>query len=333
MYKNEYEKSMESYKKLMDEYSAIVNSESYREVCDTMPFDFLNANQKVEALKLFVHIGEKSRFHFKRAEDAMSLLHGFADLLKSKDSLLEGASLVVSAEKKANEINELVNSNPYLPSNLILPENTYIGDIAKECIKVLPTYEKLLKNTEFKKTFIENCITDLSISGLQKLVNVKMILKNEVKLLNIGASNEYKEKMNALREMFGLEKLYCEKFDCNLVGTSFKNEDGSDRQTLLAELQGIDQNSVNLETQKCKYQKAPGVEKDSVAVVWDSETIGFLPQGTVDAMNEKYKDPEYDASLKEVVGGGDARYGCKVEVGVAAKELAATKEAEVEETK
>ena len=322
-YKNEYDKSMESYKKLMEEYETITNSEKYKEVCETMPFDFLNANQKFEVLKLFHTVGDNSRFHFKRADDAISFLNGFLDVRRGMDTLLDGASYVASAEEKANEINELVDTNPYLPSNLKLETNNFIFDVSRKCLKVLPSYP-LLMNVSFKKAFVESCVEELSTAGLQKLVNAKMINQKDIEIVRVSGSKEYKEKMNSLREMLGFENLYYEKHDLKLSGTSFRNEDGTERQKLLEELKNAD--NTELTTEKGIYEKSPGVEKPSVAINWDGKTIGYVPQGTVDLMVDKYKNPEYEAKFLEVTGGGDVNFGCNIELGVIAKDLAISNE-------
>jgi superfamily II helicase len=330
MYKNEYEKSMETYKKLMTEYETIVNSEQYKEVCDTMPFDFLNAKQKVDTLKMFDEIGAKGKLHFKRAEDAISFMYGFVDVKNGMDDLLNGASYIVSAEDKAKQINHLVENNPYLPSNLKMPVGCYIHGVARECLKVLPSYPLLLKQG-FKTLYVESCIDCLTLSRLKKLVESKMITKKDIGIVKASGSDEYKNKVNALREMFGLEHLFYEKHDINLVGTTFKNDDGSSRQDILADMKDVE--NIELTTQKGKFQKAPGVEKDSVAVQWEGKTIGFVPQGTVDAMIEKYNNPEYDAKFQKIVGGGAVSYGCEVELGIIAKELALQKEEEAVQEK
>lgn len=322
-YKTEYEKSMEAYKTLVDEYEKIVGSEKYKEVCETMPFDFLNANQKFEVLKMFHAVGDHSKFNFKRADDAISFLNGFLDVRRGMDSLLDGASYVARAEEKASEINELVDSNPYLPSHLRLDTDSFVFDVSRKCLKVLPSYP-LLMNISFKKAFVESCIEDLSIAGLQKLVNAKMIGKKDVEIVRASGGKEYKEKMNALREMLGFENLYYEKHDIKLAGTSFKNEDGTERQKILKSLKDAD--NTELTTSKGTYEKSPGVEKPSVAINWDGQTIGYVPQGTVDTMVSKYKNPEYEAKFLEVTGGGDVKYGCNVELGIVAKDLAVANE-------
>lgn len=318
-YNENYNKSMETYKKLVSEYETIVGSEKYKEVCDSMPFDFLNANQKVETLKLFHSVGETSKFHFKRADDAISFMYGFVDVRKGMAELLDGASYIASAEAKANEINRLVENSSYLPSNLCVPTDGFIFGIARECLKVLPEYPNLM-NMAFKKAYVESCIDSLSISGLQKLVQAKIITKNDIMVVRASGSAEYKEKMNALREAFGMEHLFYEKHNIKVVGTSFNNEDGSSRQEILGRMK--DSENVELTTKKGIFVKAPGVEKKSVAIKWDKQTIGYVPQGTVDEMYSKYDNPEFESEFKEVTGGGDISYGCNVELGIVAKEFA-----------
>lgn len=329
-YNEEYGKNMELYKKLMEEYTEITTSEKYKEVCDTMPFDFLNANQKTETLKMFQEVGEKIKFNFKRADDAISFMYGFIDVRKGMDAILDGASYVASAEKKALEINELVEKSPYLPSNLKISTDNFIFGVARECLKVLPAYPSLM-NMTFKKAFVENCVECLSIAGLQKLVDAKMIGKGDISIVKASGSKEYKEKMNALREMFGNAPLYYEKHNIKVVGTSFKNDDGTERQELLKKLKSS--SNQELFAENGVWSPSPGVEKNKVEIKWDSNVIGFVPQGTVDEMFDKYDKPEFEATFKEITGGGDVSYGCNIELGVVAKEFAKSEEQEENKSK
>lgn len=329
-YKNEYDKNMEAYQQLVLEYETITNNEKYKEICDTMPFDFLNANQKVETLRLFHEVDEYSRFHFKRADDAIAFMNGFMDLRKGMDELLDGASMIVLAEEKALAINQLVEESPYLPSNLCLSVDNFIFEIARKCLKVLPTYPKLM-NLAFKQAFVENCVEDLSIPGLQKLIAAKMIVAKDVEVIKASGSSEYKKKMDELRTIFGMEHLFYEKHELKLSGTSFKNEDGVNRQCLLNSLKNVE--NPTFTTEKGTFHKSPGVTLPSVAILWEGKTIGYLPQGTVDAMIEKYKNPEYEAKLKEITGGNEILYGCTIELNVIAKDLITTEEQENLESK
>ena len=50
-------------------------------------------------------------------------------------------------------------------------------------------------------------------------------------------------------------------------------------------------------------------------------------------MIEKYKNPEYEAKLKEITGGNEILYGCTIELNVIAKDLITTEEQENLESK
>lgn len=325
-YSEVYGKDMESYKSLMQEYEKIVNSDRYKEVSDTMPFDFLLANQKVETLKMFHSLKEEGAsklpaFHFNRADDAISFLLGFLDLRRNMDSLLEDAAYVAEAEAKAVEINNLVESSPYLPSNLKLPTGSFVAVKAAECLKVLPIYPDLL-NRSFKKAYVESCIQCLSIPGLQKLVQAKLLSVKDIEVVRASGSKAYKEKVSALRKMFGKPPVFYEKHQIKVVGTTFKNDDGSSRQEVLKKMEeAAKEGSVELSAIGGKWSPSPGVEKKKVDISWNGQGIGFVPQGTVDAMYGKYVEPEFEADFKEVTGGGDVLYGCNIELSVLAKEI------------
>lgn len=325
-YSEVYKKDMEAYKEALSEYEQIVNSDRYKEVSDTMPFDFLLANQRVETLKMFHSVGAASKFHFNRADDAISFMLGFTDLRKNMDALLEDAAYIASAEAKAVEINRLVESSMYLPSNLKLPVGSFVATKAAECLKVLPTYPELLSRS-FKKAYVESCIECLSISGLQKLVQAKLVSVKDIEVVRASGSKEYKEKVSALREMFGKPPVYYEKHQIKVVGTTFKNDDGSSRQEVLKRMEkAAQEGSVELTAKGGKWNPSPGVEKNKIDIAWNGQGVGFVPQGTVDAMYGKYVEPEFEATFKEVTGGGDVYYGCDIELGVLAKEVIESKE-------
>lgn len=161
-YTTRYKQDMESYKTLLSQYTDITESKQYRDIYETMPFEFLNAKQKAETLDLYQNIGRESVFKFNRADDAIAFFNSVCDLRRNIDVLLESASCIVEASKVADKLNILVEDSIYLPNDLKIESSSRVTEMAKECLAVLPNYPNLMTKA-FLYSFVESCIECLKI--------------------------------------------------------------------------------------------------------------------------------------------------------------------------
>lgn len=317
-YTMKYKQDMERYKELLATYTAITDSKQYREIYDTMPFEFLNAKQKAETLELCKDIGKDSVFKFTRADDAISFYNSVCDLKRNIDTLLESASCIVEASKVAEEMNELVEDSVYLPNNLKIDAHSRVTEMAKECLAVLPGYPNLMTKS-FLHSFIESCIDCLDKDGLAKMVEFKIIKPAVLNEIRLFGSDHYKENISHLQVLMNVPKILSEHHLVRLTGTTFKNEDGSDRQEILASLKEAEK-PVDIKCVPTMYTPEVGTPENAVEVHWKESCLGYVPRDVVGQMYHKYKNPQFEGEFKQVVGGGSVKYGCEIDLGIVAAE-------------
>ncbi len=330
-YREEYNKQFNHYKDLLDKYDEITEDPHYLTVCEEMPFTFLEAKQKAEMLELYKDLGKKNEapFKFTRADEAVTFFRSIVEMRKKRDEILENASIIVKAGELAEEINQFVENSPYLSNDLCIGKDSRLIDIAKDCLEKLPGYHQLMTK-EFKWSFVESCIEGLSEDGLKMVADTGYIKADDMSNIRLSGSDKYESNIKFLQKNFGLQDLICEHQTIRLAGTTHANEDGSSRQDFLAKVSQYE-GDIELKCKNGKFDnKKLGKIVDSVEISWNDHVLGYVPQGVVDKMFEKYGDPQFKATFKQIVGGGKISYGCEVELGVIAKEYEKEKEPERE---
>ena len=325
-YTQEYKKDMETYTELLKKYETVTKTQQYRDIYEKMPFEFLNAKQIAETLELYKDIGKKSIFKFKRADEAIVFYQEICDLKRNMETLLENASYIVEAAKIAEEINEVVEESVYLQNTLKVNTSSRIDEMAKDCITLLPNYPNLMTKS-FLYTFIENCLETLNKEGLDKIVEANILKAHYLNEIRLTGSEIYKENIAYLQKKFQLPDLLSEHHLLRLKGTTFKNEDGVDRQDIFKELEQAKENeSIILECIPTIFTPEIGNPENAIEVHWKGQCIGYIPKDVVKEMYEKYENPQFVATLKHILGGKDIIYGCEIDFGVIAKEYHKTKE-------
>ncbi len=321
-YKEAYKDHFNHYKELLKQYEDITLDNHYLSVCEDMPFAFLEAKHKAETLELYRDIGKKDEapFKFSRADEAITFLRGITDTKEKVDEILENASVIVRAGELAHELNTFIENSPYLSNELMISENDRIVSIAKDCLKKLPGYSKMMTKA-FRYSFIESCIESLQSQGLKMVAQTGYIKPGDMKNIRLTGSDHYEKNIAFLQEFFGLKDLICEHQTIRLAGTTHKNEDGSSRQDFLKEV-GNYKGEIPLKcTNGIYHNPKNGKDVNSVEIAWNGKILGYVPQAIVDNMFDKYGDPQFKADFIKIVGGGSVSYGCEVEIGVVAKEL------------
>ena len=324
-YQESYRIAFKTYKELLDEYEKITEDPHYAEICENMPFQFLEAKHKAEMLELYKEKYDKhdAPFKFTRADEAITFFRSIIDLRKNINDILEDASVVVRAGGIAKDINNHVDDSPFLPNNLKINENDRLMDLAKNCLEKLPEYPSLMTSA-FRISFLESCIENLTADGLKMIIKTGYMNVKDMENIRLNGSDKYEENILFLQKEFGIEDLIREHHNIRLAGTSKKNEDGTSRQEILKKLSEVQKDtdaSINLSCEKGKFKPEVGKEVNSVAVNWNDKTLGYVPQAVVDQMFDKYEDPQFKAKSPKVIGGGSVNYGCEVDLGIVGKEI------------
>ena len=138
-YQTQYSNSLTIYQEKLEEYKKLTENSKYSEIVDSMPFDFLEAEQFCDKLSLFAEMGKgsakamgstKARMSFTSAEDAIIFYKKLISFKNKTGELLENASCIVDVGQKAADLNFYVENNPYLGADYKIAINETITDIA-----------------------------------------------------------------------------------------------------------------------------------------------------------------------------------------------------------
>ena len=92
-----------------------------------------------------------------------------------------------------------------------------------------------------------------------------------------------------------------------LVGVTYDNEDGENRQDILSKMSG----SEDITVEKYTYNGEP-----AAYVKWGDKVIGNLSAELAGDLARKYPKARYTAEILEISGGGVQTFGCNIELDV-----------------
>lgn len=92
-----------------------------------------------------------------------------------------------------------------------------------------------------------------------------------------------------------------------IVGVTFENEDGENRQDILSRMTGDEQ----IEVEKYTYNGKP-----AAYVKWGNKILGNLSAELAEDLERKYPNAQYTAEILEISGGGVQTFGCNIELDV-----------------
>lgn len=92
-----------------------------------------------------------------------------------------------------------------------------------------------------------------------------------------------------------------------VVGVTFDNDDGTNRQDILKTMRGGD----DLEIEPYTFKGEP-----AAYVKWHGKTLGNLSAELAAELSRKYAGDQITARVMEITGGDDLTYGCNIEIKV-----------------
>lgn len=102
----------------------------------------------------------------------------------------------------------------------------------------------------------------------------------------------------------------------SVAGVTYKNEDGSDRQTILRHIKFQDppyvpagSSDVDVEIKKYSYKGAPAYH-----CIVNGYIIGSVPADKVQDVAEAVKHPDAAVTGFQITGGGRYNYGCDIAI-------------------
>ena len=96
-----------------------------------------------------------------------------------------------------------------------------------------------------------------------------------------------------------------------IVGVTFENEDGENRQDILSTMTGDEEITV----EKYTYKGEP-----AAYIKWGSKILGNLSAELAADLYRKYPNATYEAQILEITAGGVHTFGCNIELDVVVKE-------------
>lgn len=321
-YQKQFQNSMETYQKMVEDYEELTNSSRYFEILSTMPFEFLNASHLCEQLALYEKLEQKPRMYFNSLDEAKVLYKNLIGFPAKSEKLLEDASFVVEIGSRAEEINRYVENNPYLSKELAISPNNEVVDIAKRCLSEIPSYPKMLTK-KFRWNYIESVIYSLDKGSLDWLAKSKVIKAEDIDHISlIGESDAYHEKVQFLCDILNHPQPVVASYQLKLKGVTFPNEDGSSRQKNLEELRKHSLESsevVQLAAESYEYQPEIGSPEPAIRISWNGKCIGNIAKSVAEEISEKFNNPQCTATLDHFSGGSDGmNLGCVINLNIIA---------------
>lgn len=315
-YPDNFNKCMESYKSLKDQYDLLTESDKYTEAYSKAPFELISAINICDLLKFFNSDNTKRKMEFTSAQDASSIYFEIINFRHKKDKVLEQADTLIQAGNIESKINKLIESTPYLPQSLQIDMDAQIYDMAKECAKKIPEYPKLLSK-KFRNRFTESCIEYLSVEELDALLLDKTIRNENLDTIAPLGSEMYNTHLLHLCSVFGRDSILTNEMKLSLRGVTFPNDDGSSRQELLKQIKNtIDAGQkVNITATQCMFTPKLGTPEPSVQIDWNGKTLGFLAKDVAQHLTEfPPASTALKVGIRNITGGGDVVYGCDVDL-------------------
>ena len=310
------EKALNNYATLYAKYKHVTDNPEYSQAIVETPFLFLRALYLSKRIDMYMDADERTKpvFKFESLQEALSTYRDTIHFDEFINDILDKAALISTADAIAQKINQYVDMSIYLGNELLIKRNEQVSEIAKDCIKSLPeTANKI--DDKIKLAILHDmclCFTPEQVAALgKKGVFTK---ENVNALFTIGGDDKYKANIEAIMKAIGMEMATIKTAEISVKGTTFKNDDGSERQGILKELDEHIKagKPVNITIQKYTYKPDMGKEEPAAYVIWDDKIIGNLPKEVSAEIDKDYKDNLLSATFKCVKGGGDVNYGADI---------------------
>lgn len=322
-YKEQYQEQFTIYQNKLSEYETLIDTAKYQEILATMPFEFLNAVQLCEQLSLYEKLETKPKMHFNSLDEAKVFYKNLINFKSRTENLLDDAAYIAKIGDLAKEINQLVSESSYLENNLAIASNTDIIALAERCLIEIPKFPQILTK-KFRWNYIESAIISLNKEDLQILVASKVIKPTDIDNISlIETKNDYTEKVKFLCQIMNRPAPILASYEQKLKGVTFPNDDGSSRQENLAQLKAYAEahpnETISLTAESYIYTPEIGDPEPAIKVNWDNKTIGNIARSVAEDISEKYKNPQFTASLEKISGGDDKmNYGCVIHLNIIA---------------
>lgn len=322
-----YETSMNNYNNLLKQLETITKSEIYENAIYDMPFALLRTLYLANRIEIYSEAPEnkKPAFRFDSIQEALATYRDIIQYKSNLNSLLNTSSLILEADKLTDKINTYVRLSDYLNDSLLIKKQYNITKLAKECIDTLPKCKDSITK-ELINSLVKDMVNQFDEKYIKILLDKKIINeKNYNYLSKIDGSEKFKKNISFISNYLGLSEKLLFSQEFRLKGVTYKNEDGTDRQTILKELQekAATNPDIKLQLQPFVYTPKLGNPEPAVAVLWEGKELGYLPKEISNQLHNEYKDNSSEIQFMKVLGGSskeeqerDIKYGICVKLSI-----------------
>lgn len=306
--------AMDEYETLREKYNSIISTDEYQDTITSAPFKFLIGIHTCEILDMFNNAEPGILTPIDSLREALSIYRNVVEYRKNYVQFLNQATAIIDADQQVKEINAFVEKSPYLSASLLIKNKEMLVDLAKKCIEKFPKLPNLY-TIKFKTRFIESCMESLNDTDLDIMVEEGIIKPTDLDMLHTIGSQKYEESLKHLCIVLDHKELIIENYKLQLVGVTYRNDDGMNRQDLLASLSTKIKAGENPELKAEGYLYTPkvGDPEPAIKITYNDVIIGHIAADVVKDIESNYKTPQYKAEILEITGGKDGlSYGCDV---------------------
>ena len=306
--------AMDKYETLRDKYNTIISTDEYQDTITSAPFKFLIGIHTYEILEMFNNAESGVLTPIDSLQEALSIYRNVVEYRKNFEQILNQASAIIDADEQVKEINIFVEESPYLSASLLIKNKETLVNLAKKCIDKFPKYVNLY-TIKFKTRFIESCMESLNDTDLDIMVEEGIIKPTDLDMLHTVGSSTYEDALKHLCIVLDHKELVIENYKLQLVGVTYRNEDGINRQDILANLSAKIKAGEKLELKAEGYLYTPNVgnPEPAIKITNNDIIIGHIAADVVADIESKYKTPQYKAEIVGITGGKDGlSYGCDI---------------------
>lgn len=310
-------KSLDAYNDLFSNYSDYAESTRYAEISRTMPYEFVSGLNICRILESFNNDEISSKMAFTSAQDATAIYNRIMNFNNKYKDLLESADFVIETKTRADAVNALVSESLYLPTTMKIKADGFLESIARECLEKIPKYPDYLTK-KFRNRFTESCIESLPNEELDKLIMNKLIKSSNLDMISPIGSKEYEAHLAHVCNVLQHNEIAVASYKQSIKGTTFDNEDGTNRQSILKEIEELvsQGKTVFLTAEQFSYKPEIGNEEPAIKVLWNGKIIGYIAKDVVFDVLNRFENPKFKIELKEITGGEKVKYGCNVDLKV-----------------
>lgn len=315
-YNTIYDKAKEKLISYNDSLSNMKKKFEYEKLCAVYSDKLLQATYFLKKLDLIQKMPSCIPVTLSTAKDYLELFDSMKTYAQCQQDLSEQASKLFMLRQNMECIKTFVKDRPFLTGYEAEEFPKVISDLVNDYFDY-STRDLITK--DLANLLLTQAIQTVSVDDMKTLIDAGLF--DSFSLENISTSDKNIGNIKLLSDYLR-QDVTTNKVITKLRGVTFKNEDGSNRQDYLEELQKAclhEKQDITIEPYQ--FKNSNGTEEPAAKVLWGDKCIGNLSADLIKTISQAYQNPVYSGKLVKVAGGGDnINFGCTLELTVTEKE-------------